>query len=193
YPSFVPVQLYLARRYVLLNRPEEALVCARRAMKAAPSNMEAFAELAVSLNQLKDWTGLRTAAQEARAKLAEPVLADLWMAEALLGLKQPKEAAKVLEPYVRDAEKNPAKYKAVLATYVKVKRAMNEAAGQLLDPLLAEGARGRQTYITYAYENLEPIEAAAWLERVAPLIPEDALDEKANYSQVWGFLAKRHN
>jgi predicted Zn-dependent protease len=193
YPNFVPLQLYLARRYRMLARNDDAITCARRALKAAPSSAEAFLELAMNLTNAEQWAPLRDAAQEAHAKLPDPALADLWLAQALLGLKQPKDAVKTLEPYLRDADKDSALYKLVFPTYVKAKQAMNEAVGALMDPLLAEGAKGRAAYVTYAYENLEPVEAAAWLERVAPLIPQDAQDEKANLSQVWGLLAKRDN
>lgn len=195
YPQFLPLQTYLTQTYINAGRREDALNAAAAAARQFPGVAEPQALYVSLLRAQERWSEVLGEAQRWRDRtLARPLAADLQIAEAYLKLRRPSDAMKQLEGYVSHQKEAPDAYAAVLPMYAAARQAVGQTGtAELMEPLLQQGARGRAAWMTFAVENLDPGEAAGWLDRVEPVIPADAIGERVLLSRMWGTLADRRH
>ena len=189
----LPLWIYLIQCDLNANRFPEAMSAAIQAagqFPAAPEPQQLYVTLLVNQNPPR-WQEVLTAAQKWRERsLSHPILADIKIAEAFIMLKQPADALRQLEPYARNAQSAPNAYQAVLPLYAQASQAAGHTGtAALMEPLLSQGPRGRQAWMSFAVRNLDAPEAAAWLDRVQTQIPPEATAERVMLAGAWASLA----
>jgi tetratricopeptide (TPR) repeat protein len=191
YPRYLQLQIFLATVDIQAGRYDDARDAAIRATQVAPTDPEPFRLLTVAHASAFRWPEAVDAAQQWRERsLADPLPADLAIATAQIESNQPADAARRLQPYATDP-KSPG-YTRALPVYVKAMDAAgNSGSAATLEPLLHEGPEGRRSWIAYAIQNLDDVEAAAWLQKVTPFIPSDSINEQLLLADAWGTLNLR--
>lgn len=200
HPQFLPVWMYLVQCYLnagrgpgAVDRTSDAMAAALRTAQQFPAAVEPQAAYVGLLRSQRRWQEVLAEAQKWRDRtVANPLAADLQIAEADIQLKRPADALAQLDPYVQNAKAAPRAYDAVLPLYAQARQlAGNTGTAALMEPMLQQGPRGRQAWIGFAINTLEPSEAGAWLDRVEKLIPPDATGERVMLGQAWGVIAQR--
>ena len=194
YPQSRQLQFYLAACQLRANQTDEAIYTATHAAERFADAVEPEILLVAILRDQHRWDEVLAEAQKWRQRAAaNPLAADLQIAEAEIQLRRPADAAKQLDPYIQNAKSAPKAYQEALPLYAAASKAAgNSGTAELLEPLLQEGARGRQAWMLFAVQNLEPSQAVTWLERVDKLIPPQATNERILLSQMWALLNQRH-
>jgi predicted Zn-dependent protease len=190
HPRFLPLQILLARTYVEMGRHAEAVAIASRAAQLSPQSAEPLRLSVGVLASAGRWAEVIGVARDWRERsLNDPLDADLALAEAYVNTKQPLEAMKQLEPYLQRAQLQPDRFARVLPVYARAQQETGKTGvAEVMAPLLQRGPQGRQTWMVYAVQNLEELEAKAWLDRAASAIPADAAQERTVLSHFWGEL-----
>ncbi len=191
YPRFLSLQLLLANTYLQAGLIDSAIIAATQAKEVSPKLEEPYRLLTAAFGTSGRWAEALDAAQQWREHtLDRPLAADLAIADVEMKLNQPAAAMAQLLPYVRDPQ-SPF-YLQVFPIYTNAKANAEHANPMpLLEPLLTRGAAGRRSWILFAMQNLDPNEAAIWLERAYDLMPPDAMDERLLAAESWGQLFER--
>ena len=189
-----------ARRY------EETLEVARRVAEKFPTDAAAAERVARILAAQNRWNDVISAATAWRERsLNSPMPADLLLAEAHLNLGRTAEAMARLKPYTLAAAQNPQALFSVISLQVQAmlqESARQAAADQdqtieraanLLKPHLAGAdSRWRTLWMTLAARSVaNPQLSAAWLQRVEPVIPDEAQSERMALAGSWFSLSRR--
>ncbi len=195
HPRFWAGQALLVGVYRRIGRPNEAGELALRAMQAFPVAPEPAWLAAESLAAAGRWAEALSVANEWRRRSAsQPVGADLIAAEAEIQLGQPGPAVARLEPYLGEAMKDPEANVRVIVgcTRAMILTGQIDGAEELWEPLLKKSPAWRQGWMRLGILALPDAPSAAnWLKRVAPLVPQAALDEKVALAQAWRMVDER--
>ncbi len=126
--------------------------------------------------------------------LASPLPADLFIAEVQLRRGNADEAAKCIQPYLADARQKPDNYRPVILVQASIllRQDKQAQAADLLWPMVGKSPQWRMLWLEMAMLLVgDPPTAAAWLNRIAPVIPEPAIEEQIALANVWYQLALR--
>lgn len=184
----LPLQLLVAQMYLSQHRPEDALTYGTRATQISPTSPEPFRVQAAIFADAGRWAEAREAGKKWRDRdVRDPRRADLFLAECEVNLGAAGEALARLAPYVTDPAAEG--YDQAIKTFAKAQELAGKGgAAALMEPLLKKGPSGRQAWLSYALQNLPPVEAATWFDRAASAIPENALAEQVSLAGYWGEL-----
>jgi tetratricopeptide (TPR) repeat protein len=192
-PRFLPLQLLLIQRYLVMDRPNDAVALATRGMETFPSLSEPARVATGVYASLERWSDALAAAQQWRQRsLDRPLPADVAIAHAYLRLERATEAIAQLQPYLEAAKRAPDEYRGVLEQCARAlaSAGRGQEAAQLLTPLLSKGAAWRQMWMVVASSgSLDAQTGSAWLQQVAGLVPADDYTEMIALAKAWFELA----
>src|SRR5438105_2390797 len=138
--------------------------------------------------------GASAAAQWRQRSRENPQEADLALADAKLHLHDAAGAARVMAPYAARAAADPQLNAALVNACARSFAAAgkDEAARQLLEPLLARDPAWRKVWIEIASSEIAGADAAqAWLKQVMPLVSAESAQEQFDLAGAWYKLASR--
>lgn len=191
HPDFLPGRLQLVQCLAAMNRVSEALSTADRAIAAFPNSAapaQAEARLALAFQR---WNEAAAAAQTWKNRSTDnPYPADLALAQAQIGLGQSDAAINQLKPYLQQAEANPDKY-ADVVTLQCVALARSGRAQQAQDalwPLAQKSAAWRVRFLQVAGQIADRREAVRWVDRLAEIVPHDAIREREMIAEAYDAL-----
>ncbi len=192
---FLPLQLMLTDLCLAVGRFDDAAAIASRTTQAFPGAVEPARAQAQALAAAGRWSEAVPAAQQWRQRtLAQPLQADLLLANAHLNLNEPAIALKSLEPHVKSAIQQPESMAAVLTLQARalVQSRRSAQAADLLRPLLAKAPAWRAVWMDLAWRfTADEKTAVAWMNEISPLVPADAADEQINLAFGWHMLKQR--
>jgi len=188
-PRLLSLQTVLVGAYRALGRMDDAAAVATRAMRAMPASAEAARLATRILADAGEWTqALAAAAHYRELTLANPLPADILIAEINIRLNNLAAAWKQIEPYIALSREKPAQYAGIVALQCRIliRNRQHEKAADILWPLLPQSPQWRQMWIDLTLGSLGDAAAAgAWLERITPLIPDNAVDEQIVLANAW--------
>jgi tetratricopeptide (TPR) repeat protein len=189
YPSFLRLKMQLARIFGAIGRHREAADLASRAMADFPSEVEPAFLAAESYAALGEWANALDAAKQWRSRSGSRAeAADMQIAEAQIQLGQPSAALETVQPYVHDTSQDSSAYSPAVVQQARALAGSGriEEAASILEPRLGVSAPWRMAWVRLAAIDItSPTESAAWLGRVAPLVPEDSVDERITLASAW--------
>jgi len=195
YPGFLELKMQLVRLYGSLGGHREAAALASAAMAQFPNAVEPAYLAAESYAALRDWGNALDAAKQWRSRSGiSPKEADLQIAEAQIQLGRSSEALETIQPYIDESSQDPSAYSEVVVQRARamIQEGRAGEAAELLAPRLENSDRWRMAWVRVAATDVPSVaESAAWLERVAPLIPNDAVDERQALAVAWLRLSDR--
>jgi tetratricopeptide (TPR) repeat protein len=193
-PRLIALQRTLIDKYASLGRMDDAVVLATRCIQNAPTSPE-LAQLAAevvatagnfdqALSFARQWRDLT---------LADPLPADLFIAKVRLFMNQPDDALTQLKDYLPVASQQPETYRPVLALQARALIAKNQApaAAELLWPLVSRAAPWRALWIDLAIAVKDVPALEAWINRITPVMPPNALNEQISLANAWFQAGKR--
>jgi predicted Zn-dependent protease len=196
HPDFLPAQIQLVQCLWSMGRANDALATIQRSMNAFPMNPEP-ARVAVQLCAgTGKWQEMETAAQAWKARLPDdPMPAEIAIVQAQVDLKQYSQALSQIQPYLAAAQADPEHHADLLTLHciASVNSGQASAAADLLWPLAAKSAQWRLRWMQIALEIPSTIEATAWLDRVAAILPPDAIGEHVGVAEMYDHLGQRRN
>jgi tetratricopeptide (TPR) repeat protein len=200
FSELLPVQIQVIERLSALEPPDlqGAASLAGAALARFPASPEP-ARLAAGLySALGRWQDALSAARAWQQRdISQPIGAEVVQAEALLRLRQPAQAVRVLVDRLAGASKTPEDPMsiAILHTHGRalVGAGREREARELWRPHLSRSSVYRvQVWLdTLAREIADPAIAAAWLAEVAPVVPPDAAGEQLALAGAMSALAVR--
>lgn len=193
-PRLVPLQAILIQQYLLLNQRDNALTLARRGMAAAPASADAARIAATVFALTEDWPQALAAGNRWRElTLDRPLPADLFLADIHLRNNNLPAAQQQIAAYLPAARSTPDQYVPVLAIQanILIRNRQPEQAAELFWPCVAQSLQARRTWMQMALTlGSKPDLAAAWLQRLAPVVPENPLEERLALTLAWQNLAE---
>ncbi len=194
-PSFLPLQDLLIEMDVRSGNFDDAELIAARTMQLAPADPAPAKRAAEVLALAGRWDQVLGVAKEWRSRLGSRTLpADLMLARAYLATGDYAAANQQLQPYVKRASADPAGWTELFPLYSQALIGQDHTADAqaFFEPALKVSAQLREAWILVAVRSIrDDGVAASWLQRVAAVIPADAVDEKITLSSAWSALAKR--
>jgi Flp pilus assembly protein TadD len=193
-PRLVPLQTLLIQSYRILGRTADAATIALRTLKAAPGSADVAQLAAKTLADGGQWAQAITAANQWRDRtLYQPLPADMFIAEAQIRANDPAAAQRQIERYLPAAKAKPDEFPQVLLLQARILIQQGQAAkaGDLLFPMMAGSAKWRGWWVELAAVVRDPAGTAAWIERISPVIPADAIQERVALADVWFVLGMR--
>ena len=194
-PGFLPLKMQLVRLYGTLNQHGDAAKLAAQAMLDFPNEIEPALLAAKAFEAEGKWDeALRAAEEWRRRSPGSPVAADLMIASAQISLDRSSEALETIQPYLEKESEDPGAYSSVIANQARalIHSDRTDEAAALLRPRLALSSPWRMAWLQFAVLDIAAEgPAAGWLDEVAPLIPEDASDERIALASAWNQMAER--
>lgn len=192
YPRFWAAQEFLVGVYRAIAHPEDAAEIATRAMQSFPTAAEPAWMATDALAEAGRWAEALSVARQWRRRSANrPLPADLKIAEAQMRLGEARSAMDQLRSHFDEAIKDPDANVRIIDSYVSamILAGEIERAGRLLGPLLERSSPWHRKWMQLAILALPDARtAAAWLERVTPLVPTDAPKERVVLARAWRAL-----
>lgn len=196
-PRFRQLQYLLADFYAITGRYDEAASVATRAMRAFPNDAAAAERAFNALARLQRWAEALSSAREWQSRQANnPSVADRAIARAYIGLKQPLDAIKQLQPYRQAALKNPQSYADWISIYAEslIKAGRTTEAESLLKTLIGQHPIWRGIWVRLAMNSItDPRISSTWLERVGKVTPKDSPREWLTLGSAWIALGRKFN
>lgn len=195
HPEFLTLKMQLVRMYASLNRHDDAAALATEAMRDFPTEIEPALLAAEAHAANQDWIAALSAARQWRERSpGNPDAADLLIATAQISLDRSSEALDTIRPYVSDADQDPTQYSPMLANQARalIKSGQEALAAELLQPRLETASPWRMLWLQLALFDI-PSDAVAieWIDKVAPVIPNDSLNEQLALANAWFDIARR--
>lgn len=197
-PQLLRLQMFVAQGYVRLKDYDEAERVAARAAQLAPNAPEPARLLAAvyaARPGLAKWPKVLDAARQWRQRsMDDPRPADVAIAQTLLEMGQPAEAADQLAPHVT-APLAPDANRGLAGLYARalLAAAREKQAAELLTPLAKTDLAWRKLWLELAavpgaFGDAEG--ATKWVEQIAPLLG-DAPAERAALAETWVAIGVR--
>jgi tetratricopeptide (TPR) repeat protein len=197
YPGFQPLYSLTVQQYLNMKQMGDAVALASQAMSQFPDSPDAARIAAGVFATVNRWSDALDAAEKWRARGAEhPQDADLMIATADLFVDQPRDAVDRLSVYIPDAKSTPDANVNLLLTYAEALCRANqeEDAAKLLLPLAQNSADWRVNWLKMAvFAHKDGASAAAWIERVRPLLAKDSLPEQQHLADAYFECALKLN
>lgn len=196
HPDSLNGQLQLIECYQSMGRPGDAVAAAHKAVDAFPTDPQA-ARAAVQICEVsRQWRDLAEFAQELkRRSAADAQTADVALAMSDIGLNQPDEAVDRLAPYVTAAKANPDQYADLLSLYAcaLANAGKVQDASDLVWPLATAETQWRPRWISLARSLPDRQQAVIWLDRLAAVLPQDDVDDRAAIAEGYNNLGQLQN
>ncbi len=194
HPQFSDLQLILVQLYSDLGHVEDAVSVASRAMRAMPTDPRPAERAAQVLRQHRRWAELLGIVAQWRDRMPEGAIEpDHFAAEAYLALRVPGKAVKTLEVHEAVMRKAPEVYEKTLRLLIRglfVTDQMDRLL-TLLEATAPQAAALRTLWMDLALEQTDTQMSIAWLKRVHPMIPEEAMMEHVAFAHHWYTLGRR--
>lgn len=194
-PTFLTLKMQLVRLYAALNRHKDAASLADQSMRDFPNEIEPALLAAEAHAANEDWVNALGAAREWRRRApGNPDAADLMIATAQIRLDRSTEAIDTISPYLARESGDPNQFSPMFASQARalINAGRAPEAAELLQPRLDKASPWRMLWIQLAVLDLpDNALAAEWLDQVAPLIPEDAIEERLALASAWYELAAK--
>lgn len=196
-PDYLPAQIQLALCHQSMGRNAAALSTARRAAANFRNSTE-VAQLVIALcGDGARWEEMIAAAEEFK-KLpgGDSLAADLSITRAQTALGRWTSVVKLLEQRLPAARANPDHYVEILTLYALAlaNTGKQQAASELLWPLVRERAPWRLHWIRVSLSLSDRAKAVAWLDQVAAIIMEQGqVSERTLLADAYDSLSRRHN
>jgi tetratricopeptide (TPR) repeat protein len=196
HPEFGPAHLQLAYCYWEMGRRNQAIETVRRAMNLLPMNPDPARAATKYCAAEAHWQDMLDAAQAWKNRAPdEEVLADQFIAVALIRLGRSDAAVAQLQAYLEWARSDPDRYGDVLTTYCIA--AANAGHPQeieaLMWPLTSTSPTWRARCAEVACELNDAAEGKRLMARVEAITPPDAFSEQLSLGQAYERLANRLN
>jgi tetratricopeptide (TPR) repeat protein len=195
YTRFLTLQKQLTDWYMKLGMYEDAVQLSTRTKQAYPTLSDPAEQLVRALAAQKKWSDVELMAQEWKERtLSNPIRANISIGEAMINLDRPKEALEVIEPYVSIALAAPAQFPEVITLHCRASVAAGDVdrAELVLKPLIAQASGWRTLWLSIAVFMIEDQErAAAWLERVEPVLDPNSPIERVTLANDWFRVGNR--
>lgn len=192
HPESLQAQLQLIQVYVDMGRKGDALTAAQRAMTAFPTD-PLPARVAVQVAAAgQRWQDMISAADALKKRSPnESAAADLATIRAQLGMRQFSAVLTQLQPYVTDIKADPQKTPDLTEAYciALLNTGGADDAMTLLWPLAQKSPDWRVRMAQTALESTDHDTAAQWLDRVATIVPADAVGEQVMLAESYDRLA----
>jgi Tfp pilus assembly protein PilF len=192
YPRVLPIQLFAAEFLISKSQFDSAAALASRAMAVFPESDDLARLCAGAQGGAGHWAEAIAAATQWRQRNpGQAMQADVVIAATYRNQGKPADGIRQLDPYLDRALKAPDDYSGLLVVYAQNLFAANQVARaqEILAPLLTS-ARWRSAWLTLADYIADPASRAAWIQRVAPLVPADAVSEKIVLARCYQGLAE---
>jgi tetratricopeptide (TPR) repeat protein len=199
YPKFLPLQILMVDLYAGAGRLEDAAALATRAMQTFPNNPEPAEQATRVMAAMRRWNEVLTMASQWRERsLAKPLAADIAMAEAYINTGDGAKAIQQVAPYRTQALADPNNFFGVISVNVRALAVSGkyDEASTILKPLLTGPQGWRDFWQIVAMQWIGPKDAktaAAWLERLDPVIPPNSQEEFHALATNWYNLGRRAN
>jgi predicted Zn-dependent protease len=195
HPDFIPLQELLATRYANAGRLKDAAEMASRSANSAVNDPAPLRLLCAIQTAAGDWIGVHQSAQRWRAMTPNNTFdPDMALARGYLSQSRPDADAAVrqLAPYVTDSTAAKQRDQALpLFMSALISAGKTADAETLLKPRLNE-AHWRMVWLELASSVQKDRAAAlAWMQTIAPLIPDDSTDEKLALADAWERIGSR--
>jgi tetratricopeptide (TPR) repeat protein len=193
-PRLLALQIITLDLYIDSGQMDEAIRMASRTVQSFPAAVEPLRVETDLLSSARRWSEVLGAAQEwKRRDPTDPLDADLAIAGAELQLGDVSAADQLLQPYLDRATQDPDKYSGVIVLRASGLLANHQPdqVENLIGPLLAKSQRMRSAWVSLAATRLDdPQRAAAWLDRVGALTPDNPA-EKVTLANAWITIGQR--
>ncbi len=194
-PRLIPLQLYLMQAHLAIGQSDAAVAIALRTQAADPASPDVALAATFVLSDAGQLTqALNMARRWRELTLRQPYQADLVIAELQLRRGDPAAALKQLAPYQQRAQAAPAENASLVALMVQalLRQKDLDAAAAVPGAALNTSAPLRELMMRQALsEGLAAETAAAWLDRMAALIPADEVLENLILADMWRTLGVR--
>ncbi|MEQ9461876.1 MAG: tetratricopeptide repeat protein [Phycisphaeraceae bacterium] len=194
HPRYLPGQMILVQALAAMDRRDEALTAALQAVREFPENPEPAGLATDLLMSQGKWTEGRSMALQWRSRLADPLQADLRIAQAMIQMGAPNQAVSTLEPYMQAALATPEARSDVLTRWARARIAMGRAddARERLRPLLANEAwHDDWVVLSSAVSSRE--EGLAWMEDLEAVVDVNHDVSRLQLAIGWRTLGDRYD
>ncbi len=181
HPNYLPAHMILAQSLASLDRTEEAVTVAMQAVRTFPDSPDPAGMATELLAAQGKWAESRNMGLQWRRRLANPLVADLRIARAMIEMGTPNQASTQIQPYLQDAMRRPLQLGEVLLVWATARIEMGRAeeARLTLRPLLAPHPGWRESWIQLATQRIEDeAEAMRWMEVLIEEVEEDDADSR---------------
>jgi tetratricopeptide (TPR) repeat protein len=192
----VSLQNLLIQLYKSRARFGEAAVIAQRTMKMSPNSVEMARQAAECLALQGEFLqAMSPAATWRELTAAQPMAADVFIANLHYRLGDHNSVTKTLEPYLAPAMRKPEgpnRDVIVLQVRSHLARGAIKPAEDMLLPLASKAPEWRTLWIELGVVSIEkPAAAADWLERAGKILPEDDIDNRIALANAWYQLGNK--
>lgn len=189
-PGALRLHMYVAQEHAKLGQFDEAERVAGRAALRAPNDADAARLLTLvyaARPGAEKWPRVLEAARQWRERsLDHPRDADVAIAQTLLEMRRPADAAAQVKPYVPADPRPDDPSAGVIALYANalIRSGDEKSAAALLTPLAKAAPAWRRVWLGLAavYEKADP--ATQWIEQVIPLLSDDPAEQVA-LAEAW--------
>ena len=193
HPESLQGQFQLIQVYMDMGRRDDALSTAQRTMNTFPNEVEP-ARVAVRVAAAAQrWQDMISAAEAWKKRnSSEAPAADLAIIRAQLGARQYTATFSQLQPYISDIKADPQKNPDLAEAYgiALINTGGADDASSLLWPMAQKSPEWRVRWSQVALESADRDLAGQWLDRVAGVIPPDAVAEQVMLAVSYDRLAR---
>ncbi len=197
FPKSWPASRNLIQAYLDAGQSKKAKETCIQTANAFPSESGPLQMLAAIYAEESNWTAELTTVQQWRSRsLDYPRPCDLAGAEALIGLGQQRQALAMLQPYLDAAKKDPVNNFDVLWPYTRalLQTGRTAEAASLFETQVRTQGAVRRFWLAFSGEvGPDNTAAVAWIEKVAPLLDPQSLDDQNALAQAWFRVAERYH
>ncbi|HUB27526.1 MAG TPA: tetratricopeptide repeat protein, partial [Tepidisphaeraceae bacterium] len=194
HPDNVEARLQLIQTYVAMERFNDALSAARRAMTDFAGDPRAARAAMEICRDARLWRDLQSTAQELKRRSpGDGLAADTAIAMAMIAQDDASDAVDQLSPYLDQFKADPKKYSSMAPVYAAAlaNNGQTSAAAQWLWPLVTADPYWRHIWIDAAKDLPSTTDAVAWLDKVAAIIPPDAVFDRVNLALAYDIVGRR--
>ncbi len=195
YPQYAALQNLAVEVNVLMNRTDDAVNIAVRAMQTFPTAAEPARLASAAFAASSRWSETLGASNQWRTRSADQTLApDVMIGASYLGLGRPDDALRQIQPYMEEAATDPDNYGAAIVIYARSELAKNrpDNAQAKLWPFAKSSKRGMVAFLQIAGHEAPTDTGKQWLAMARPELRND-LDLEYVYATAAVELAARAN
>jgi tetratricopeptide (TPR) repeat protein len=196
HPESLDAQMELLQCYQSMGRYTDVLAVARNAINSFPTDTHA-ARVAVNICEMaRLWKDLEDFAEILKRRSpGDAQDADMAIAMSQIGRGLFGAAIDQLAPYLSDAAAHPDRYGDLLSLYAcaLASNGRGQEAGDLLWPFVGASPIWQQRWISIARDFPDTQESAAWLDRLAGVLPANDFKGRAALAEAYNYVGHRGN
>ncbi|MCL2645707.1 MAG: tetratricopeptide repeat protein [Phycisphaerales bacterium] len=189
FPKILSLQSMVIQLYTSSGQIDEAIAMATRSMDTFPTSPEMAKMATETLTEAGRWDEVLGIARQWQQRSPQDQLpADLAIANASLQLGKSRAVLEQLKPYLNRALAEPENYQGLLLLYMQalLQDGQTKTAEQIMRPLLPKGPYWRVLWMRLASQSMRDAPSAqAWMDHVANIIPENAVNEQVVLAESW--------